>query len=442
MTSLRARLFVGLAALLLVTGLGAGALAFRWAFEEANELQDAVLEQVCALAVNNRLRTDISPDATIDDEARVVIQELGEAPDRFDRTTSPLSGLPHDLADGLETMRVSGKSWRVLVRTRADGTRVAVGQRTAARDEIARGSAVRVVLPLAALVPCLMLLVGLVIHFGFRPVSRLASRLDARESGHLEKLPLGGIPRELRPFVRSINRLLERIGAMFDQQRRFIADAAHELRTPVTALSLQAENLERATMSPEAAERLAILRTGIGRTSRLLEQLLALARYEAGAASKRPLTALDGVVREVVADLQPLAQSGSVDLGFDRIDAIAVHGDATALGALVRNLIDNALHHSPEGGRVDLSLLREGTTAIFRVDDTGPGVPESELGRLFEPFFRGSSPVGEGSGLGLAIARSIVESLDGSIVLENGSTLGRSGLRVTVTVPVKRPISS
>lgn len=435
MNSLRARLFVGLATLLLVAGLGAGGLAFRWAFEEANELQDAILRQVGALAANNHLRTDLPHEGDIDDEARVVIEELAERPQHSGNTKTSSPGFPAGLPDGLQTVSHAGEHWRVLVRTRPDGSRVAVSQSTSTRDDIASGSALRAVLPLAVLVPCLMLLVGFVIHYGFRPVSRLAAELDAKQSDHLEKLPLRGLPNELRPFVESINRLLEHIAIMFDQQRRFIADAAHELRTPITALSLQAENLDHAGLPPEASGRLAVLRTGIGRTARLLDQLLALARYETARASERPVTSFDRVIEDVVADSLPLAQSRSVDLGFERIGPVSVRAEPAALSTLARNLIDNALRHSPEGGRIDVSVFRQADTAVFRIHDTGPGVSETELSRLFELFFRGSNSAGEGSGLGLAIARSIVESHGGSISILNAAPLGRCGLCVTVTVP-------
>ncbi|WP_276527776.1 histidine kinase dimerization/phospho-acceptor domain-containing protein, partial [Xanthomonas vasicola] len=128
-----------------------------------------------------------------------------------------------------------------------------------------------------------MLLIGIVIDRSLRPLSRLAERLDAKQSAHLEKLPTDGIPKELLPFVASINRLLDRIGTMFDKQRRFVADAAHELRSPITALSVQAENLERAGLSEDGRVRLDSLKAGIRRIAHLLEQLLALARYDADA---------------------------------------------------------------------------------------------------------------------------------------------------------------
>jgi two-component system, OmpR family, sensor kinase len=267
-------------------------------------------------------------------------------------------------------------------------------------------------------------------------VSRLAAQLDAKETDHLATLPAEGMPKELLPFIASINRLLERISAMFDHQRRFIAHAAHELRTPVTALSLQAENLDRAELPQESRDRLAALKAGIRRTAHLLEQLLALAKYDVGRASQAPRTAFDSVAKKVVADFTPHAQARAIDLGFERIDQVFVDADGTALAVLVRNLVDNALSHTPDGNRIDIGLFRQHHHAVFRIEDSGPGIPEAELARVFEPFYRGDWSVGEGTGLGLSIVRSVAETLGGSVVLENIVAPNRTGLCVSVRIPV------
>ena len=440
MASLQARLLVGLTALVLAAGVTAGILSFRWAFDEAIELQDAILQQVGMLAVTTPLKSDLAGGSEVDAEARVLVEELGRPSDRAVGPMPTLRGLPSDLPDGLQTLSRGAETWRVLVRTRSDGSRVAISQPAANRDEIARDSALRTILPLAVLVPFLMLLVGVVVHHGFRPMAQLAARLDHEQADCPEPLPTDGMPRELHPFVASINRLLERVATLMDQRRQFIADAAHELRTPITALSLQAGNLDQADLSAEGRRRLAVLQAGIHRTARLLDQLLSLARYEAGSASDAPVVAFDLVVRQVMTDFLASAQLRRVDLGFERLEAVVVQSDATALGALVRNLIDNALRHSPEGGRIDLYLYREGERAVFRVEDMGPGIPDADLERIFEPFFRGSHPVGEGSGLGLSIAMRIVANLRGSIIPQNIAREDRIGFCMTVVLPVAETI--
>jgi two-component system OmpR family sensor kinase len=432
-SSLRGRLFTGLTIFIVGMALAAGYLAYRWAFDEAIELQDAILLQVGSLAARSHLSTTLPSEGNVDGEAQVVIEEIKPGGGAADRGNSA-ARLAGDLPDGLQTVMRGGTRWRILVRTRSDGSRVAVGQPTANRDEVAQDSALRTIVPLGVLIPCLMGLIAIVVNRTLRPLSRLAERLDAKQSDHLEKLPTEGIPTELLPFVASINRLLERIGAMFDSQRRFVADAAHELRTPITALVVQAENMEQADLSQDGRDRLNSLKTGVRRTGHLLEQLLTLARYDTDDSGDSPQTEFGDVLKEVVADLLPAAQDKSIDLGFARIEPASVGLEPVALTVLARNLLDNALRHTPIGGQVDVRLFAENQFVLFTVEDTGSGIPDADLDRIFEPFFRGSRSRGEGSGLGLSIARRIVEQCHGSIRLENKSAPG-SGLRAIVRIP-------
>ena len=430
MRSLRGRLFIALAALLVVTGAVAGVVMFRWAYSEALEVQDAVLLEVGAIAARNRLHTEPAAVNGVHKEDRIVIEEL-PVPAEIG-LAGPVLPVPLDSAEGLQTFGSGKDQWRVLLVTRADGSRVAVGQRTAYRDEIARGSALRSVVPFAVLVPCLLLLTAAVIGYSLRPVAQLARRLDASDYDHLTELPLAGMPAELLPFIASINRLLGRLASMIEQQRRFVAAAAHELRSPITALSVQAENLDHAELPPESRARLAALQTGIRRTGHLLEQLLALARYETPGTPQAQIAALDRVARGVVAELLPTARNRAIDLGFERIEPVAVRVDATALAVLVRNLVDNALRHTPDGGRIDLHIYAAGGHAVFCVEDTGPGIAEPDLARVFEPFYRGQRSAGEGTGLGLSIVERIAAGASGSVAIENIAAPGK-GLRVKVT---------
>jgi two-component system OmpR family sensor kinase len=251
-------------------------------------------------------------------------------------------------------------------------------------------------------------------------------------------LPLAGAPSELHPFIASINGLLKRMRLLMDQQRRFVTDAAHELRTPITALSLQAENLESIALPRRAWERVAALKQGMHRTKHLLEQLLALARHEAaptGLADK-PLATLEHVAKEVVADLLPEATDRSIDLGFALVEPLMVRSEPVMLAAMIRNLLDNALRFTPQGGTIDIGIYRQDHEAILQIEDSGPGIASSDLDQIFEPFFRGSRPEGEGTGLGLSMVKRIVDNLGGKIALENIAGIGRSGLRVTVRLPI------
>jgi len=430
--SLRGRLFIGLTAIILLTGATGSMLAYRWAFREAIELQDSILIQLASLAQNASFSGG-QPLHGVEEDNEVWLIELGKTP----------RGLVDDrqlftLPDGLQVTTWRNQRIRVLLQTRSDGSRFAVAQPTAVRDGTARDVAFRTLLPIAALIPCLMVVTALVIAYSLRPMVRLAGDLDARRADDMTPLPLSGMPSELHPFITSINGLLKRMRLLMDQHRRFVADAAHELRTPITALSLQAENLDSVALPKRARERVAALKRGMHRTKHLLEQLLALARHEAISTSpaEMPLAALDRAAKEVVADLLPEATDRGIDLGFALVEPLAVHGEPAMLAAVIRNLLDNAIRFTPRGGTIDIGIYRQDDAAILQIEDTGPGIAPTDMDQIFEPFFRGSRPEGEGTGLGLSIVKRIVDSLGGAIVLENITGTSRSGLRATIQLPI------
>jgi two-component system, OmpR family, sensor kinase len=427
--SLRARLFVGMTVVIVLAGCAGATFAYFWAFDEAIEMQDSILLQIASLVRGGGFDSG-QPLRGVDEDAEVVIIELGTAPHGSAEDRQLFS-----LQDGLRLASRKGHPIRVLLRTRTDGSRFAVAQRTAIREEIAQELALRTLVPIAALVPCLMLITALVIAGSLRPVVRLARDLDTRPADDIRELPAAGTPSELHPFIASINGLLQRIKSMMDQQRRFIADAAHELRTPITALSLQAENLEPVALSAEGRDRLTALRDGMSRTKHLLEQLLALARQETGPPEAAESIALDQLAKEVVADLLPEATRRGVDLGFALVEPAVAIGQHVMIGTVMRNLIDNAVRFTRGGGHVDIGIYRDGGEAVVQIEDTGPGIPPGDLDRIFEPFFRGSRPAEDGTGLGLSIVKRIVERLHGSVVLENRSDGGNPGLRATVRLP-------
>jgi len=424
--SLRGRLFAGLTAIIMLTGLVGGLFAHRWAFNEAIEMQDSVLIQIAGLVQGGSL-TGGRELHGVDEDAEVwLIDQASEDDAKL-----------WSLKDGLTLATRKGQPIRVLLRTRPDGTRFAVAQRTSVRDEIAGDMAFRTVLPIAALIPCLLLVTAIVIARSLRPMVRLAGDLDGRRADDMTPLQGAQMPSELHPFIASINGLLQRMRLLMDQQRRFVADAAHELRTPITALSLQAENLDSVDLPAYARERVAALRQGIGRTRHLLEQLLGLARQDAGLVevSMMPAVKLDDVAKEVVAGLLPEAANRGVDLGFGRVEPVVVRGEAVMLAAMIRNLLDNGVRFTPRGSRIDASVYQQGDTAILQILDGGPGVAPEEIGRIFEPFFRGQHPEGDGSGLGLSIVKRIVERHNGSIEAANLTEAERTGLRILVELP-------
>ena len=430
--SLRARLFIGLTMVILITGALGGTFAYRWAYSEAIEMQDSILLQIGAFATSAMVRQS-QPVPGVDTESEVAVVELGDKP----------GGKADDrrfwsLRDGLHNDVYQGHPVRLLIRTRPDGTRFAATQRTEIRTELARDTALRTLLPIAALVPCLMMVVAFVIGRSLRPMVRLADELDARKADEMHQLSTANTPSELQPFLASINGLLGRVRDLMDQQTRFIADAAHELRTPITALSLQAENLDPLDMPPNARDRLDALTSGMRRTKRLLEQLLELARRDSEVPPSDETVFLDAIAKGVVADLLPSAAARNIDLGFAMAETVAVNGDSFALASAIRNLVENAVKFTPDGGRVDIGVYREDGMAVIQIEDTGPGIPRPDMDRIFEPFFRGRQASGEGAGLGLSIVRRIVDRAHGTIAFENVAGMEASGLRVTIRLTARK----
>jgi two-component system OmpR family sensor kinase len=237
----------------------------------------------------------------------------------------------------------------------------------------------------------------------------------------------------VRPLVQELNLLFGRVKTAFEAQQHFVADAAHELRTPLAALRLQAQSLDRAD-TPEA-RRVAVSRltAGIDRATRLVEQLLVLARQEATAAEgqvARPVDLAD-LARRTVADLAGVAAAKGVDLGVQQADPATVEGQPDALQILLRNLVENAVKYTPGGGTVDIAVQHEGGNIVVQVEDSGPGIPPEERERVFDRFYRVAGSDAAGSGLGLAIIKAIAERHGATLTLDSSARLG--GLKAVVT---------
>ena len=412
--SLQTRLARWLVAAIVLAGLAATAVSYLWAQEEAHEMQDQQLAQVAAvLRASRAINLDASApvNSDIDEEAHLMIQPLAQSV--FAATLTP----------GFHTVQVRDEGWRVLV-TRTRQGAVAVAQRTVWRDEAAQGSALRTLVPIFALIPVLLLAVAWAVRANFRPVVALAASLDARDEFNLNPLSEHGLAIEIAPFIASINALLQRLDSTLHQQRRFIADAAHELRTPLAALNLQAQNLAQAQSVEDMRARLAPLQEGLVRSVQLLEQLLSLARQQNTPSVGSVSIEVEALMRQVVGDLYPLAEARHIDLGIAVSSPLTLPGSPEALYTLLRNALDNALRYTPDGGRVDLRLRVDENTAVLEVEDTGPGIAESERERVFDAFYRIPGARGEGSGLGLAIAHAAAQQLGGTLSLHQADSGG------------------
>ena len=440
--SLQIRLSFWLSLAILSVALLAGIFAFFSAFNEAYELQDDVLRQVAMLFDRHGLTVpqlgNLGSGVDSDPEARVFVQLLSPVPPSIPKNDSSSTlALPHNLRDGLQTVRANHETYRVLVRTIGNGERLAVAQETAVRDEIAMNSSLRTLMPFLVLVPILLLVVAYLIRKIFKPITALSIEIDQRSEQELHPIAPEPFPAEIRPFVGAINRLFKRVEQAMAAQQRFIADAAHELRSPLTAMSLQAERLADAEMSASAHERLNTLRQGIVRGRTLLEQMLALARAQSSEIVSDTTVSVQQVYRRVLEDLMPLAEGKGIDIGVVSDSDAHLSANEVDLTTLVKNLVDNAIRYTPTGGRVDLSVLttNEGTTLV--VEDDGPGIPKAERERVFDPFYRvlGSDEVG--SGLGLSIVQTISTRIGAKVSLGYANDQSKSGLRVMVIFPLR-----
>lgn len=439
-TSLQYRLSATIALAVVLMAGSAAMFTLIASWNDAHIAQDKQLRQIAHLIgrlqtgpVTLAARQKIS-GITLDE--RIVVRFLNPTPGEPEAADGlPVFSTP--LVDGLQTVDMERDSWRVFVRTDNSGVRLAVAQQTRVRNAVAINNAWRALVPFGLLALLLPLLVHWLIRKLFGPLRAVADEAGRRSHYDLRQLDAAGLPDEVQPLVAEINRLLTRVDVAMQTQRRFVADAAHELRSPLTAMSLQTERLAAADMPDEARRRMQTLAAGLQRTRVMLDQLLALARSQQGApdsVTPAPLS-LQQVVRAVIEDLYPLAEQRGIDLGVLSTDDAQVAAAPLDLHMLVKNLVDNALRYTPPGGRVDVAFRRHAAGVNLIVDDSGPGIPKPERERVFHAFYRilGSGEA-TGSGLGLAIVKAVADKA-GATVSFDTAPLAPTGLRVVVAFP-------
>jgi two-component system OmpR family sensor kinase len=399
--SIRTTLAVGLIATALVAGALVAYGVYRSAYEQANELFDYQLRQM-GIALRDRIFEGRGATAI---DAEDFLVQVWRADGSVVFVSSPRVIPPVLAPVGLSTVVSPGGDWRVY-RIDAASQIVQVAQPMSLRRDRAAASAGRVLVPVIVALPVLAVLIWLVVSRGLAPLTGLARSLAARGPRALAPLPEAGLPEEVRPLVGSLNDLLARLERALDRERAFIADAAHELRTPLAAVGLQLQVLERVSAGAEREQALERLKSGVQRAARLVGQLLDLARQDDAADRRTARVDLAAVAREVVLEQAQQAEARRIDLGLEGA-AAEVEGDAEGLRVALGNLVDNAIRHSPHGGRVDVRVRTDGADVVAEVVDSGPGIPPAERERVFDRFHRGESAAGSGSGLGLAIVREI-----------------------------------
>ena len=435
--SLKTRLLGFVLLAIVLAALVQAATAYRGALQQADALFDDHLQQVARTLQRNLLLRGQSLDQQTEellsaDGFDLYVQIWGQ--DGTPLFRSRHSELPPRAVLGFSDVDAGGKQLRVYSLQTALQT-VQIAQDLGARSARAEALALRAVLPFLALTPLLMLAVWWVINRALAPIERARQQVARRAADDLSPLADAGLPSEVRPLVDELNALFGRVQTAFDAQRNIGADAAHELRSPLTVLKLQAQALRGQDATATQAEDITRLNQGIDRAIRGVEQLLVLAREDAGSTQPTAIVSLNALLQRSVAEVLPQALHKQIDLGLADTSAqlpeCQVTGQADALQTLLRNLLDNAIKYSPAGGQVDVSLTQSATHCTLTVEDSGPGIPPADQARVFDRFYRASTASAEvGSGVGLAIVEVIAERHGASVSLSRSTRLG--GLRVNV----------
>lgn len=436
--SLQLRLSIALCSAIFIVALVSGGVTFFAALDEAHELQDSTLTQIIGVIKNAQLSSRdvsyISPSIDGEADSNVIVQMISENASAAPHSP-PYFNLPKTISDGFQTISSPNGQYRVLIAKLSSTLSIVAGQKIAVRDEVAIDSAWRTLMPFLALLPVLLLVVTFLIRKVFRPVSQLAGEVNQRDEQDLTPLACNVMPSEVRPFIIAINMLLSRVDSAMNTQRRFVADAAHELRSPLTALSLQAERLNQSTMSEETRTRLGKLRLGINRAKNLLEQLLSLARAQQYVVSEHVLISIQTVSRQAIENLLPLALEKNIDLGVVTTVDIQLQADEIAIFTVIKNLLENAIKYTHHGGCIDLRFYKKDTNIVLEVEDNGPGIVQEHRLRVFDSFYRIEGSGQNGSGLGLSIVQTIVTRLGGQILLLDAVNYS-SGLCVRILLPI------
>ena len=442
MKSIRSTLLVWLSAgLALGITLVAG-LLYLQAREEANRLFDYQLQQIAAAVPSEFFGYVVSgrADEFLPQE-NIIIQIWDNTGLRLYYSHDDTE-LPQRAVLGFSNLRTASNNWRVYSMQHGNAV-VQIAQPMSARRALAARSAFKTVMPLLLLIPFLAVLVGVTVRRGLAPVRRVAAEVQSRDAALLTPVSANDLPQEIMPLTDALNDLLARLDHALDAQRAFVADAAHELRTPLTALRLQMQLAERAGDAEERNAAFADLKAGLARATRLVEQLLTLARQEPASykqalpGQNAPLPAmqplsLNALAQNAAADFALAAEQKQIDLTVSQTaDDARIRGDAGAIAIVLNNLFDNAIRYSPQGGRIVVAVETGADNVALSVQDSGPGIPPAELARVFDRFYRGANAEAHGSGLGLAIVKRIADLHGARVEAANTG----DGLRIAVTFP-------
>ncbi|MDQ9170764.1 ATP-binding protein [Oxalobacteraceae bacterium R-40] len=431
MTSIRTKLSIGLSVAALATAFAIGLVTYRHTLNENQALFDYQLKQIAlSLRDTGWIQPPARDDARRGEELNVVIQ-IWTANGNILYLSHPDNPIPTKAPLGYADMAGATRRWRVYSLLEGDRI-IQVAQPFELRQGLAASAALRSLTPLLAFVPIMAALIWWLVGHALNPVRRVANEVASRDERLLEAIPGKDLPSEIAPLVSAFNTLLDRLNHAFASQQAFVADAAHELRSPLTALTLQIQLLSRATDASERIEAMNQLKQGIERATRLVEQLLTAARMEEEDIHPMQGVDLAELVRQTIAELFDFMQQRQVDIELNAPEQTLIRGEPASLQMLIRNLLDNAIRYSPERAVIRVHIASQSGKTILTFEDSGPGIPEQDRARVFDRFYRGGDQQQSGSGLGLSIVKQVAERHNAALLLD-ASPLG--GLKVSVAFP-------
>lgn len=428
--SLRRSALIWMTGLLVIVGLAAIPIAYVYARNEAAEFLDSQLRQI-ALNAGMGLPQATGPAAEDQDPEDRFAITIWDAAGRVVHQSLPDVRIPQQAMPGFANVSADGESWRIYTVTDQART-VQVAQRETVRAEIADSAALGAAAPVIFVIPLLWVVEGWAMNRMIGRLNDLAGDIAARSATATVPIPIAGVPSEVKPLVDSMNGLIARLQAAAEARRRFLADAAHELRTPLAAMQIQVDNLAAGGAGQD--DRVAALAAGVKRAGALVNQLLSLERLEEASAGVGGAFDLRALLLDCVAECAPLAQSKDVDIGVAFTADAVIQGVEREVRALFASLIDNATRYTPAGGKIDVALFRRDGRAVVEIVDTGPGLPKGAETRIFDRFYRGAPEDTEGTGLGLTIARRIAERHGFELTVENRAD-GSNGAIARVVMP-------
>jgi two-component system OmpR family sensor kinase len=414
--------------LLAVVGVVAAASTFALVTYETNKFLDAQLQEV-AINAGPGDRGQPGPLLDSEDEDRLVVR-VWDRSGRLVHRSGPAVDIPWRDNAGLSDVSTDGGDWRVYRWSHAQHD-VQIAQAWSARREIAFHAATGAALPLLLTIPLAWLVMRWSINRSMRGLSSLSADIGKRSVDAREPLRPVGVPEEVAPLIAAIDKLVARHQDALEAQRRFVADAAHELRTPLAALEIQTENLISADLSSQTRELADELRDGVRRASHLTGQLLEMARTEGATLRQHERVELQELAKPILADFHPLAEKRDIQLAMTAEGPSFVDGDAATIRKLIAILLENAILYCEHGGLVEIRILVGGARPALEVVDEGPGITEEAMPFIYDRFFRAVPQSIEGSGLGLAIAKSAAERH--GLGLSHQNRADRSGLVARIT---------